>query len=360
MFWKARKKDKPAPEPAPAPAAAPPVATEKLPRFHVPDAELPPGSALEPRILVDEIKALDFMNESYLAEMKRMLELTKFAQLSDEFKQTAHYKSDVTEEQYRRIERFSKRLVPWVSRATDLQNKVVVEIGSGTGSSTAAFAPYVDRIHCFEIAQGPIEIAKQRLYLLGVNNVVFEDGLFSEECHFVKSGQKADIVLLVAVLEHTHFHELTAILRAAKNVLKPGGVIVVAETPNRLGVLDRHTSWMVDYQALPDEIKMAYASNSPRQQFRESMKLFDGLRYGSADHKEHLVRWGSGVSYHDFEIALGRDVHSSIVLDGWEPELRELAPVFESDHLLVTIRDHFKQPISPAFARSWLYFVMQF
>ena len=336
-------------------------AIEKTPSFYLPEKSLPKGSSLPQRILTGTKLPFNLRDETYLETMLEALMKDKFAHVTEAYKADPNFQSDITEEQYRRVERFHDCLVPWVSRAIDLEGKTVVEVGSGTGSSTLAFAPYVKNIHCFEISPPATRIAKTRLAHFGCNNVVFEDDLFNADSRYVKEGGKADIVLLVAVLEHVHFHEFKDILRAAYECLNPGGVILIAETPNRLSFKDYHTSWMLFYQWLPREVAVEYGAYSPRQLFRDSNEEFvktNGSEI-TEERVEHLVRWGQGVSYHDFEIALGSDIHNKIVLNGWEEEVRPLAPVFDDDHVLVGIFDHLKIQTNRAFTRSWLYFCIQ-
>ena len=45
---------------------------------------------------------------------------------------------------------------------------------------------------------------------------------------------EVDVFLLYAVLEHLTVAERLAVLRLAREVVKPDGAIVVCETPNRL------------------------------------------------------------------------------------------------------------------------------
>ena len=64
-------------------------------------------------------------------------------------------------------------LVPWVQRVRPLEAASVLEIGCGTGSSTAAFATMASRHTCIEILESSIEAARRRCELLGIDNVDF-------------------------------------------------------------------------------------------------------------------------------------------------------------------------------------------
>ncbi len=329
--------------------------------LELPPDRFPQGSSLPARPLDPARKHFDTARIDYREFMRALLATTKFAHLPAEAREQASFESDMTEEIYRRVDRFHDALIPWISRVCDLNHATVLEIGSGTGSSTLAFAPYVKHIHCYEIESSTTEIAKARLGFFGISNVTFAETLFNNDCSFVKEGGKADLILLVAVLEHVHFHEFQTILKDAYDALKPGGVILIAETPNRLSMNDYHTSWIPFFQWLPPEVADRYAHYAPRTQFKYEMDAFAARNeIGTSSHREHVVRWGRGVSYHDFELVFGPGVHDMVVLNGWEPEVRTLAPIFADDHFLVAMSESLGIIIaSNAFARSWLYFALQ-
>lgn len=311
-----------------------------------------PTDATEPDLPFDTTRT------DYRQRMHSVLMEHKFAGLPSEYLKSPQFASDLTEEQFRRVDRFHACLVPWVQRVFDLAGARVAEIGSGTGSSTLAFAPYVGSIDCFEIDEKAAVIAKARLGFWSIDNVDFKPGLF--ERGSARVADEYDAVLLVAVLEHLYFTEFKEIISLAFERLRPGGIIVVAETPNRLSITDFHTSWINFYQWLPPEIAQEYYRFSPRPLFVHDMS--DAIRKRgtlSAEATERIVRWGRGVSYHDFELALGPQMHDMIALDGWEDEVRPLAPVFKDDEILPEIFRRWEIRASRAFARSWLYFVLR-
>lgn len=302
----------------------------------------------------------DTSGDAYRSAMRELLLGTKFRDASPAYTKSPLFTSDISEEVHRRVDRFRDCLAPWINRVFPLKNAVVAEIGSGTGSSTLAFAPFVKRIHCFEIEPSTTAIAKKRLSLAGVENVVFEDGLFDANSPFVNAPTQVDIILLIAVLEHLHFDEFKEILRVAFGKLRPGGVILIGETPNRLSFNDYHSSWTPFSQWLPPEVVSEYYKYSPRVNYLEdfgNMATVHGER--SPAFHERIVRWGRGVSFHDFELALGPQVHNMIVLDGWEDEVRPLAPIFKDDEVLVDIFSNLKLNCHRAFARSWLYLAIR-
>jgi len=79
------------------------------------------------------------------------------------------------------------------------------------------------------------------------------------------------------------------------DMLKTDGLLVVIDTPNRLHHFDGHSSMLPFYHWLPDEIAIQYSKFSPRT-----------ACVNIGEDKMKFIRFGRGVSYHEFEIALGR------------------------------------------------------
>jgi len=88
-------------------------------------------------------------------------------------------------------------------------------------------------------------------------------------------------------------------LRTAWDMLPAHGLLVVVETPNRLWYFDGHSSYLPFFHWLPNELAFAYAKLSARNNFRELYK-----EYNPAS-KEHFLRRGRGMSFHEFDLAIG-------------------------------------------------------
>jgi len=82
-------------------------------------------------------------------------------------------------------------------------------------------------------------------------------------------------------------------------MLEAGALWCVVETPNRLWYHDAHTSLLPFFHRLPDEVAFAYSRMSSRESFREQYRELD------EDSLLHFLRRGRGVSYHEFDLALG-------------------------------------------------------
>ncbi|MEM7204728.1 MAG: methyltransferase domain-containing protein [Planctomycetota bacterium] len=229
---------------------------------------------------------------------------------------------------YLRYRRALENLAPWVDRAVPLAGRRVIEIGSGSGSSTAGFAALADRVIGLEIKPQPVEVAKQRFEILDVTNaeihVIAPDELPRV---LVNELRPDDVLLFYAVLEHMTVAERVACLQAGWRALGEGGALVVIETPNRLTYFDRHTADLPFFHLLDLELAERYYERSPRLDFVRRIR-------GAGDRQLEIARAGRGVSYHDFEVAFERSVSDLVVADGFEPLAEAVYPGQEEDQLL--------------------------
>jgi S-adenosylmethionine-dependent methyltransferase len=276
-----------------------------------------------------------------------------------EFFASFEYTNALREHIYARTERFGTHLLPWIEDVFPLKDKEVVEIGSGTGALTAVFAPRCRSVDCYEIDARSLEAAKRRAQLMGWQNVVFADGPFGQSSDFARSGRKIDAAIFVGVVEHMHFPVFEDVIGAAWQALRPDGVLIVVDTPNRLCPFDFHTSWLPFFQSLPYEIRKRYYYKSPREQYVRDLSAIE--RASPHELADRIQSWGIGVSYHDFEIVLGDRIHDWIIADGWDERIYNLAQRFPDDEALLAMwqNPHFSIKAHKAFARSWLYFIIR-
>lgn len=212
-----------------------------------------------------------------------------------------------------------RHIVPWVLKCRDLSNSVVAEIGCGTGASTAAFAHFVGHIDAYDIDRLSIYGAELRTKFFNHQNInlhLADPQSILEEVQ--KKSKKPDVILLYAVLEHMTIEERIASLKFCWEFLPPGGLLVVAGTPNRLCYQDHHTSQLPFFHMLPLELAVEFIEKSPR-------KPFAGISEKNADVEQlkmKLIRWGRGVSYHEFMVAFSQDnLHPLVLRDGFEKEI---------------------------------------
>lgn len=287
------------------------------------------------------------ITEEQFARIQDRLLGTFFATADETYRNSPAFQVDLDAHVRKRYLHYATEILPWLQRATDGVHGHIVEVGSGTGASTAAFAPLVDSITCFETNFLSVAAARARMEVLGLKNIDFRRGLFEKG-----SVERADGVLLAAVLEHCTFAECQDILRNAWDVLSPGGWLCVVDTPNRFAPVDYHTAWLPFYSALPIEVRVAYARYSTRERFTHSV--------AAAKNPDAVVtRWGCGISYHEFELALSPQVHEWIVADGWEQEIVAAINVLDDDRMLLDLMKRFAPNVNQAFARRALYLVIR-
>lgn len=295
------------------------------------------------------------ITDDYRKYFRKVLFQTSYAESPSYDRDSDVYAADIHAHVERRFNVFDRHIVPWIQQAAPRMSEMTaIEIGSGTGSSTLAFAPHVKKMFCFEIDAVSSGSARARLDYFGLSNVEIRNELFGPDSDVVKRRETVHLIVLCAVLEHMHFHELQTALKTAWDVLSPGGLLVVADTPNRFAAFDEHTSLLPFFSALPKEIQKRYAAYSPRKDFVESMKILSGV-----DADEALTRWGSGISYHDVELALGHSCHDHVVLDGYEPIILSEYPDHIDDILLRVAFHHHKVPAHRAFTRHNLHFALR-
>lgn len=302
-------------------------------------------------------RSIDIGSAAYRAFMADVLRQHYYRGLPDEFFTSAEFTADLKQHTYERFNWTNDHVIPWLQTKVDLAGMHLVEIGCGTGSSTLGFARHVGSLECYEIADHAINVATERLAYWNVDNVVIRTVLFDEDCELAKSGRTVDGVILFATLEHMTLQEALGILQLSWRVLRPGGIIVVADTPNRLSFQDYHTSWLPFFSQLPRELQVRYADRSERIGFKNA--IAEARRHGEEQAIMAMTRWGSGISYHEFELALGQEVHDHIILNGYEEQITRLFGINDVDDLLQKIFQKFQVRANLAFARPNMHFVIQ-
>jgi 2-polyprenyl-3-methyl-5-hydroxy-6-metoxy-1,4-benzoquinol methylase len=202
---------------------------------------------------------------------------------------------------------FRTRYVPWIESVMPLLGKSVLEVGTGTGTSMVPVAECGATVCGVDLNRAGLDVAHLRARLHGVGNLVATYALNGEEIGEAFTRQRFDLVVYFASLEHMTHAERMKSLKAAWELVHPGGYLSVCDAPNRLWFHDIHTAGQNFYHWLPDELAVAYAPRTPRPEFNSAVMDTVGL-----------ARWGRGVSFHDFEVALGIDVREMTVAGEWE------------------------------------------
>ncbi len=251
--------------------------------------------------------------------------------------------------------------VPWVDRVAPLAGSQVVEIGCGAGASTAAFARRAAHIHGYDIEPAHVDGARIRARILGLKNVscyaVAPEQLLREIRRRHGAG-KVDLVLLYAVLEHCTPVECLETIQTGWALLRPGGHLVVVETPNRLSYLDVHTTFLPFFHLLPAPIALRYYRRTQRQRVIKTLDA--AIQVSQQEAEQALVRLGAGISFHDFQIALDiEDLGVLLAADGYESEMLAWFPISLEERLLQTFFLTRDIPAPVGFARFVLNVILR-
>ncbi len=252
-----------------------------------------------------------------------------------------------------RHQRARDSLIPWIEQTVKLSGATVLEYGCGHAPVSCAFADRGARVLGFDIDADYIRDAREYVRSHGAKGLVELSAHPPEEILAAVGARRGepDVFLLYAVLEHLTLEERLAVLRLARQVVKPDGVIVVCETPNRLAVFDHHTTQLPFFNVLPDDLALLYYKRSERPDFLEAMR--DAAARGIDAERETLLRWGRGVSYHDFEIVFG-DLSRHMIASSYDPVLFEERPVNPKELLVARYLAEVRPDLAPAWSRWWL------
>jgi len=193
-------------------------------------------------------------------------------------------------------------VIPWLDATRSLEGLRVLEIGCGTGSSTVAIAEQGARVTALDPHGPSLEVARERLATYGLHVELVEGN--GTEIETLFAGRVFDFILFHACIEHMTLDERLVTIRSSWKMLPAGALWGLTETPNRLWWLDGHSSHLPLFHWLPDDLAIRYAKFSPREDFRER------FHEPSPEALHAFYRYGRGVSFHEFELALGPR-------DGW-------------------------------------------
>ena len=311
-------------------------------------------SAIEQIIAGNSEEIQRTLSPAAAAEILQSLEKSYYPSHRDPLADPA-LQGDIMANLCRRQAAFERHLVPWVNNKKQLSNSVIVDIGCGTGSSTAAFARGGAKwVSGYEISHGSASVGKKRLEALRLDNanVSIVDPNHTLRQLNQDHPKGIDIIALIAVLEHMTEAERNVFLPGIWDMMRPGDVLVVAELPNRLTYNDSHTTRLPFFHLLTTEQKIRHVGRSDRKAFA---KTVENLAAKREQLETALCRWGIGLSFHDFESGFGVDNLETIILaDGYEPNPTAWWPPSLEERILM---DYFiNKPINKpiGFCRSVL------
>jgi len=246
-----------------------------------------------------------------------------------------------------------KRLVP------DLGRLKLFEIGCGTGSSSAALATACKSIVAFDVVEDQVALATQRFACFGASNARALAASFDGILTALESETDVDGVLLFASLEHMHVEERLEVLRRAWCKLPAGGILVVCETPNRLCYFDPHTFRQPFVNLLPPNLARLWIEHCTNDAIRDELAAMPSDDFMAM--REKMVRIGqNGISFHEFELAIGPQVHSHVTSGANDPEISVFNEpyILEQDLLRLYLRQRVPH-VHESFAMPLLYVVLR-
>jgi len=252
----------------------------------------------EPKVPTHIARNFITLNDSDLMLIKTSLEQNYFSKEPNGYLSTDVGKKDLLDHLTARLESDRKLAIPWLDSARRLKDAKVLEIGCGTGASTVALAEQGANVTAIDIDDKALIDAKTRCEIYGLS-VDFHH-MNSTEIARVFPKETFDFIIFWASLEHMTHEERMIAMKETWDMLPSGGLWCVTDTPNRLYCYDSHTSLMPFFLWLPDDLAIKYARFSPRQKFRESFMGYNGER----EYILHFLRWGRGLSFHEFELTM--------------------------------------------------------
>jgi 2-polyprenyl-3-methyl-5-hydroxy-6-metoxy-1,4-benzoquinol methylase len=215
------------------------------------------------------------------------------------------YKADLQAHLINRLEDDRRRIIPWLNAASPLKGKTVLEIGCGTGSSSIAIAEQGAKVIGVDLDADALKVAedRKRIYDLDI------------EFHYLNATEvqnkfkdiKFDFIIFFATIEHMVHEERMIGMKETWNMLQPGGLWVVLETPNRLWYFDGHTSGLPFFQWLPDDLAFKYSKYSPRKEFSGIYREYND------ETALHFLRRGRGLSFHEFDLTMNDSAKLNVV-----------------------------------------------
>lgn len=238
------------------------------------------------------------LNDSDLELIKASLERNFFSKTPNGYLSTEVGKNDLLEHLTARLEVNRKLTIPWLDSVRSLRDSHVLEIGCGTGASTVALAEQGADVTAIDTDEISLNDAKKRCEVYGLN--VHFHHMNSTEAVRLLSVENFDFIIFWACLEHMTHEERIIAIKGAWDILPQSGLLCVTDTPNRLHFYDSHTSKMPFFHWLPDDLAIRYSRFSPRQKFSERFAGYNG----EPEYMLQFLRWGRGLSYHEFELAI--------------------------------------------------------
>jgi ubiquinone/menaquinone biosynthesis C-methylase UbiE len=127
-----------------------------------------------------------------------------------------------------------------------VQGKEVLEFGCNIGATSIVLAHYGARVTAADISPAHLEMARLNTQRYGSPGVRFQ--LLHESERLPFADDNFDVVTCNSVLEYVRPDLLAGVQRELNRVLKPGGLLLVFGTSNRLSPIEMHSGeWFNNY-----------------------------------------------------------------------------------------------------------------
>lgn len=230
--------------------------------------------------------------------VERALREHYFTAMPAGYLETAWGKRDLRHHVDGRLTLDRETIVPWLSAVINPAGARVLEIGCGTGSFTVALAERGAHVVAMDVDDASLSVTRARCRQYEVDADIVRANAAALPASI--RGERFDLIVFYASLEHMTLEERSPAIRDTWEMLAPGGLWSIIETPNRLWYFDQHTSLLPFFMWLPDELAFRYSKFSERPRFN------DLYREPDSESMLHFLRRGRGVSYHELELVMGR------------------------------------------------------
>lgn len=265
-----------------------------------------------------------------------------------------------------RMQMCQLNIVPWLNETIELSSANALEIGAGQGSLTAPLILAGANVTALDIDEAFLEALKVRTRMMGVQEptCILAEPDWAVECpkHILTSIQQADVIIMYALLEHMMPVERVRLLQTLKKCCSPHCKIAIMEAPNRLAPWDWHTSLLAFADIVPDQLYQEVLLKSPKASVANTLGA-PTSRMADVD-EVGLYRSGRGVSFHEFDAAVGIE-NIDVLSDGYHEYIRRTRDRFNKpsakfEEALIEIFQAQTPPIPAAFARPSIDLIFRF
>lgn len=182
----------------------------------------------------------------------------------------------------------------------EFKGKKLLDFGCGSGASTMILARMFPqtKIVGIELEERYLNIARLRAAHYGYTNV--ELMLSPDSNSLPLNIGQFDYVVLSAVFEHLLPNERKTLLPQIWDILKPGGILFINQTPNRYFPIETHTTSGLPFiNYLPDKIALSYAQCCSKRKYNKQSwdeLLRKGIRGGTVSEIMGIIKQKSNYA----------------------------------------------------------------